>query len=47
MERKATANVTLPDGTFIPKGAKTCVDVSYVKDETYYPDAHIFSPIDS
>jgi cytochrome P450 len=44
MERKATANVTLPDGTFIPKGAKTCMDVSYVRDETLYPEAAVFKP---
>ncbi|KAK1846297.1 cytochrome p450 [Colletotrichum chrysophilum] len=42
-QREATADLTLPDGTFIPKGTKIEVNTASIHvDEAYYPDPQRF-----
>ncbi|KAE9582136.1 hypothetical protein CGMCC3_g1419 [Colletotrichum fructicola] len=42
-QRAATAHLTLPDGTFIPKGTKIEVNTASIHvDEAYYPDPQRF-----
>ena len=43
--RKTLKNLTLSDGTVIPKGATVVAPARAIHyDETYYPNAHAFEP---
>ena len=44
MERKATEDVQLSDGTVIPKGALTIVEMGMMYDGSVFPDSHGYNP---